>query len=97
VTVYHHSRPAPDATKQSSRRHHCAIVHTLFSTFAAQHTPPRYGLTTNIHTFNPVRIAIHGWATLFHDVLQPLPLRVRLAHVFGAPGAFAEERQQSAA
>jgi len=58
----------------------------LFRTFAAQCTPPCYGLTTNIHTFNPVRIATHEWAAMFHDVLRPGPLRRRLAHVFGAPG-----------
>jgi len=58
----------------------------LFGTFAEQSTPLQYGLTTNIDTYNPVRIAIHEWAAIYRDMLQPAPLCVRLARVFGAPG-----------
>jgi sterol desaturase/sphingolipid hydroxylase (fatty acid hydroxylase superfamily) len=47
---------------------------------------PRYGLTKDIHTYNPVRIALHEWADLWHDVHQAPGWRNKLCHVLGRPG-----------
>jgi hypothetical protein len=46
----------------------------------------RYGLTTNIHTYNPVRIALHEWADLYRDVRRAPGWRNKLRYVFGRPG-----------
>jgi len=37
----------------------------LFGTFEEESEPVDYGLTKNIHTFNPLRIATHEWIAMF--------------------------------
>jgi sterol desaturase/sphingolipid hydroxylase (fatty acid hydroxylase superfamily) len=58
----------------------------LFGTFEPEVEAPVYGLTKNIASFNPVRIAFHEWLAVLRDALRPAPLSVRLARVFGPPG-----------
>jgi sterol desaturase/sphingolipid hydroxylase (fatty acid hydroxylase superfamily) len=60
----------------------------LFGTFVPEDAtdPPKYGLTKNIRTFNPVRIAFHEFADIVRDVRKPNPWRVRLGYVFRGPG-----------
>ncbi|HEX5746324.1 MAG TPA: sterol desaturase family protein [Archangium sp.] len=58
----------------------------LFGTFQAEDERPVYGLTKNIHTYNPLRIAFHEYAAILRDVLRPNPPRVRLGLVFRGPG-----------
>jgi sterol desaturase/sphingolipid hydroxylase (fatty acid hydroxylase superfamily) len=57
----------------------------LFGTFQAEDERPDYGLTKNLQTYNPLRIAFHEYAALLRDVLRPNPLRVRLGLVFRNP------------
>ena len=46
-----------------------------------------YGLVKNIETYNPVRVALMEWISLFHDALSPgLTIRQRLGYVFAPPG-----------
>ncbi len=58
----------------------------LFGTFQPEEEHPTYGLVTDIDTYNPFRIAFHEWYELWKDFRRPLPLRDRLAYVFGPPG-----------
>ena len=60
----------------------------LFGTFQLEDPEdlPRYGLTKNIHTYNPVRIAFHEWAEMWRDVRQSPGWRHKLRYVFGRPG-----------
>jgi sterol desaturase/sphingolipid hydroxylase (fatty acid hydroxylase superfamily) len=58
----------------------------LFGTFAPEHAQVRFGLTTNIETFNPVHIAFHEWAAIVRDVRRADCWRDRLGYVFGPPG-----------
>ena len=58
----------------------------LFGTFQAEDERPIYGLTKNIHTYNPLRIAFHEYAAILRDVRRPNPPRVRLGLVFRGPG-----------
>jgi sterol desaturase/sphingolipid hydroxylase (fatty acid hydroxylase superfamily) len=58
----------------------------LFGTFEPERARVRYGLTKNIDTFNPVRIAFHEWQVLLHDFRRANPWRVRLAYLFRPPG-----------
>jgi sterol desaturase/sphingolipid hydroxylase (fatty acid hydroxylase superfamily) len=58
----------------------------LFGTFQAEDERPVYGLTHNIKTYNPVRIAFHEFAAILRDVRRPAPLRVRLGLMFRGPG-----------
>jgi len=46
----------------------------------------RYGLTKNINTFNPVRVAFHEYAALWHDVRSAPTWHERFGHVWHGPG-----------
>ncbi|HEU4412206.1 MAG TPA: sterol desaturase family protein [Polyangiaceae bacterium] len=59
----------------------------LFGTFAPERAAVTYGLTKNIGSYNPVRIAFHEWADLARDVRRAPSAAEALRHVFGPPGA----------
>ncbi len=46
----------------------------------------RYGLTKNIGTFHPVRVAFHEWVDIGCDVRRAVSWRDRAGYVFGHPG-----------
>jgi sterol desaturase/sphingolipid hydroxylase (fatty acid hydroxylase superfamily) len=71
----------------------------LFGTFTAEDEEPVYGLTTNIGTYNPVRIAFHEWGDIWRDVREAPKWRERFDAVFGRPGLKHErlERKSRAA
>jgi sterol desaturase/sphingolipid hydroxylase (fatty acid hydroxylase superfamily) len=60
----------------------------LFGSFVAERAddPPVYGITKNIETFNPLRIASHEWISLLHDVRRAPRLIDKLRYVFSPPG-----------
>lgn len=58
----------------------------IFGTFEEEKEAPTYGLTTNIDTYNPVRIAFDEWGSLFKDVFKSGSLRNALGYIFGPPG-----------
>jgi sterol desaturase/sphingolipid hydroxylase (fatty acid hydroxylase superfamily) len=63
----------------------------LFGTFEPEREPVRYGLTHNINTFNPVRIAFHEWAAIWRGARKAGTLRAALYQVFGRPSRMAEQ------
>ncbi|HMI51239.1 MAG TPA: sterol desaturase family protein [Candidatus Saccharimonadales bacterium] len=69
----------------------------LFGTFAAEDPadPPRFGLTKNLNSFNPLRIAFHEWIAIGRDLWRARGWRNKLRSVFGSPGWEAEERLES--
>jgi sterol desaturase/sphingolipid hydroxylase (fatty acid hydroxylase superfamily) len=58
----------------------------LFGTFEPEGEPVVYGLTKNIKTFNPARVATHEHAAMLRDVAQSQSWRERLGHVLRGPG-----------
>ncbi len=60
----------------------------LFGTFQAELAEEKvdYGLTTNIETYNPVKIAFHEWAAIFRDAAQAKTWRGKLGAFFMPPG-----------
>lgn len=61
----------------------------LFGTFEAESDEEsvRYGLTTNINTFNPLTMVFHEWKQIAMDVRQrDITWRERFKYVFGPPG-----------
>jgi len=59
----------------------------LFGSFEPEQEPCVYGLTTNIDTYNPLRIAFHEWIDIWRDARRASNLRGKLVSVFGNPGA----------
>ncbi|WP_431949877.1 sterol desaturase family protein [Nocardia lijiangensis] len=58
----------------------------LFGTFEPEGERVRYGLTKNIATFNPVRVATHEFAAIWRDVRAARSWRARFGHLFRGPG-----------
>lgn len=62
------------------------IFDRIFGTYEPERDPCVYGLTKNISTYNPFRIAFHEWADMFHDVINAKSWRDALRYIFGRPG-----------
>ncbi|MEZ4333229.1 MAG: sterol desaturase family protein [Myxococcota bacterium] len=95
-----HHRVHHGANVEYLDRNHGGILivwDRLFGSFAAERAPVVYGLTRNIDTYSPIRIALHDWADLIRAVLRPAPLATRLAHVFAPPGWSPDGSTQTAA
>ena len=60
----------------------------MFGTFVAEdeNEPCQYGITSNLGTFNLLRIALHEWTSMGQDVRKAGSLRDAFWYVFGAPG-----------
>ena len=58
----------------------------LFGTFEEESETPDYGLTKNLETFHPVKIAFHEWIAIAKDVAKARSLRDALGYAFGPPG-----------
>lgn len=57
----------------------------LFGTFEPEDEPCVYGLTKNIDSYNPLRIAFHEWIDMARDVRRAPTMRQKLLAVFGNP------------
>ena len=57
----------------------------LFGTFQGEEEPVRYGLTKNLRTFSPPKVAFHEWAAVWRDVRGATSWRDRLGYAFGGP------------
>ena len=58
----------------------------MFGTFAPESERVRYGLTTQLRTFRPVRVAFHEYIAMWHDIKRAPRLRDTLGVVFKGPG-----------
>jgi sterol desaturase/sphingolipid hydroxylase (fatty acid hydroxylase superfamily) len=58
----------------------------LFGTFEPEEAPVDFGLTKNIHTFNPVRIAFHEFASLGRDMAGARTFGEALRYAIQPPG-----------
>ncbi|HEX6390479.1 MAG TPA: sterol desaturase family protein, partial [Solirubrobacteraceae bacterium] len=58
----------------------------LHGTFEPEGERVRYGLTTNIQTFNPVRVAFHEYAAIWRDVRAARSWRERAGYLLRGPG-----------
>ncbi len=93
--VHHGSNP------QYLDRNHGSILiiwDRLFGTFEREDEPVVYGLTKNIHSFSPVRIATHEHADMLRDVAGSDNWADRLAFVLRGPGwAYARHAEAATA
>jgi sterol desaturase/sphingolipid hydroxylase (fatty acid hydroxylase superfamily) len=58
----------------------------LFGTYEPEGERVRYGLTTQLRTFRPVRVAFHEYIAMWHDLKRATGLRNKLGLVFRGPG-----------
>ena len=84
-----HHRAHHGSNPQYLDRNHGGILiiwDRMFGTFTPENDQVVYGLTKNIDTFNPVRIATHEYRDIASDVADATNWRDRLGHVLRGPG-----------
>ena len=87
-TASHH-RVHHGSNRQYLDRNHGSILiiwDRLFGTFEREDEPVKYGLTKNIETYNPLKIATHEHADILRDVAASTTWKDRLQFVFRGPG-----------
>lgn len=89
--VHHGSNP-----KYLDRNHGSILItwDRLFGTFQREEEPVVYGLTKNIDTYNPLKIATHEYRDIVQDVARSTTWRDRLSYAFRGPGWAYERREQ---
>ncbi len=58
----------------------------MFGSFQPEEEKPAYGLTKNVNTFNPVKIAFHEWGNLSKDVARGRTLSNAVKYLINPPG-----------
>ncbi|MEV4707594.1 sterol desaturase family protein [Actinoplanes sp. NPDC049316] len=58
----------------------------LFGSFEPEGEQVKYGLTSNIETYNPLRVATHEYAAIWRDLRSARTWRDRAGYLFGRPG-----------
>jgi sterol desaturase/sphingolipid hydroxylase (fatty acid hydroxylase superfamily) len=58
----------------------------LFGTFTGEDERVQYGLTTDIETYNPVRVAFHEYIDLWRDIRHAKAWRTKVGLAFHGPG-----------
>jgi sterol desaturase/sphingolipid hydroxylase (fatty acid hydroxylase superfamily) len=58
----------------------------MFGSFEPEGERVRYGLTTNIETYNPLKVATHEYAAIWRDLRTAKTWRHRAGYLFGRPG-----------
>ena len=84
-----HHRVHHGSNQQYLDRNHGSMLITwdrLFGTFEPEAEPVVYGLTKNLDTFNPARVAGHEHFDMLRDVSRSESWRERLSFVFRGPG-----------
>ncbi len=84
-----HHRVHHGSNQRYLDRNHGSILivwDRLFGTFQREAEPVVYGLTKNIDTYNPVRIAGHEYADIVRDVAHSSTWHDRLSFVLRGPG-----------
>lgn len=66
----------------------------IFGTFQPEIFRPTYGLTRNINTYNPIKIAFHEWIDIFHNLRNAKSVKEAFLYTFGRPG-WKPERKSS--
>lgn len=90
-TPSHHRVHHASNSRYLDRNHAGVLIiwDRMFGTFEpeVEEEPPVYGLTKNINTYNPFKIAFHEWVDMFKDAAQPgIRMKERLGYLFNPPG-----------
>jgi sterol desaturase/sphingolipid hydroxylase (fatty acid hydroxylase superfamily) len=84
-----HHRVHHGSNQRYLDRNHAGVLilwDRLFGTFEPEREKVVYGLTKNINSYNPVRIAFHEWVDIWRDLRQAPAWSMKLRYIFGRPG-----------
>ena len=84
----HHRAHHGSNSRYLDRNHGSILIvwDKLFGTFEPEGEPVVYGLTRNIETVNPARIATHEWAAIARDVFRSRTWGDRVSYLVRGPG-----------
>ena len=87
-TPSHHRVHHGSDTEYLDRNHAGIFIvwDRMFGTFVNETFRPTYGLTQNINTYNPVKIAFIEWKTIAKDIAGSPSVGAAFMYVFGPPG-----------
>jgi sterol desaturase/sphingolipid hydroxylase (fatty acid hydroxylase superfamily) len=89
-TPSHHRVHHASNVRYLDRNHAGTLIiwDRIFGTFAEEKDdePVVYGITTNIDTYNPLKIATHEYASLWRDIREAPRFSDKLKYIFYAPG-----------
>ena len=87
-TPSHHRVHHGSNQRYLDRNHAGALIiwDRMFGTFEPEGEKVVYGLTKNINTYNPLRIAFHEWIDIWNDLRRTPTWSRKLRCVFGPPG-----------
>jgi sterol desaturase/sphingolipid hydroxylase (fatty acid hydroxylase superfamily) len=94
-----HHRVHHGSNRQYLDRNHGSILivwDRLFGTFEPEGERVVYGLTKNLNSFDPVRIATHEHADIFRDVARSTSWGERFSYVLRGPGWATDHRPAAA-
>lgn len=98
-TPSHHRVHHGSNSRYIDRNHGSILIvwDRLFGTFEPEDEAVVYGLTKNINSYNPARIASHEYADMMRDVARSTNWRDRLSFVLRGPGwAYRRHAEQAA-
>jgi sterol desaturase/sphingolipid hydroxylase (fatty acid hydroxylase superfamily) len=84
-----HHRVHHGSNQRYLDRNHAGVLiiwDRLFGTFEPEGEKVIYGLTKNINSYNPLRIAFHEWVDIWQDVRHAPTWSMKLRYIFGRPG-----------
>ncbi len=95
-TPAHHRVHHGSNSRYLDRNHGSILIvwDKLFGTFEPEGERVVYGLTRNIETYNPARIAGHEWRDILRDVAAARTWRDRWSFLLRGPGWAAERRAE---
>ncbi|WP_392543628.1 sterol desaturase family protein [Oryzobacter telluris] len=93
-TPAHHRVHHGSNSRYLDRNHGSILIiwDKLFGTFEPEGERVVYGLTTNIETYNPARIATHEWRDILRDIASAPTWRDRWSFLLRGPGWAADRR-----
>jgi sterol desaturase/sphingolipid hydroxylase (fatty acid hydroxylase superfamily) len=83
-----HHRVHHGSNRQYLDRNHAGVLiiwDRMFGTFEPEDEKVVYGLTRNINSYNPLRIAFHEWIDIWKDVRRAKTWKQRMISVLGSP------------
>jgi len=97
-TPSHHRVHHASDVKYLDRNHGGILIiwDKLFGTFQAEEERPTYGITVNIKTYNPLKIATHEFAAIFNDLKNAKSLKDVWGYLFQPPGWSADGKHSTA-
>ena len=58
----------------------------IFGSFQSEHDRPHYGLTKQIESYNPAKIAFYEWVQIGKDLVHAKSIKQVAGYLFGPPG-----------